>query len=463
MQTTRQKVIFIAIFVVLFFAVRVHFYKFPLSGEEGMFAEIFVNQPQGSEFMLQGRADGENIYNNRAHPYNLYNSLRIAGFLCSPITKQIPYTDDLRITPLLRVLFSMFQFFILLGIGLYLCFRKEAVNILLALLFLAIAISPTAIKTSIILQIDGGVGILMNGLFAAIILLIARSKKRTFLHYALLFCATFYLATGKQEWSIILLFAFIVIGIFALITRSVNRQDFKPDIPIVLTIFAGVITGNIISYFLGPINYMGSLDVIWQFSRIESAISGDTQIADWVQLRLSKIFWICTVIALAAISSILAFQKIKKIRLPELLLCIYGLGLFGAFFFSNASLVPRHFAPSLIVLTFAVIALFPSKMSPKTFTVISLILFTMYASTVVHVFVSTFMKPIRPHFDASTVNLKPDEIAILSPAQGWNKPEIDFINHYMGKTSVEKTAKKLNKKLYPQDYVWPENETRKDY
>jgi hypothetical protein len=202
---------------------------------------------------------------------------------------------------------------------------------------------------------------------------------------------------------------------------------------------------------------MGGLDVIWQFSRIESVVSGDTQIADWIQLRLSKIFWICTVIALAAISSILVFQKIKKITLPELLLCIYGLGLFGAFYFSNATLVPRHFAPSLIVLTFAVIALFPSKVSGKTFAAVSLILFAMYASTGLHVFISTFIKPIKPHFDVSTIDLKDDEIAILSPAQAWNKPDIDFINHFMGKKGVERAAKKLNKKLYPRDYVWPED------
>lgn len=456
MRTTKQKIIFIAAFVVLFFAVRVHFYKFPLSGEEGLFAEIFVNQTQGPEFLLQGRSDGENFYGFPRHPENLYNSIKIAGILCSPIIKHIPYTDDVRITPVLRLLFSMFQFFILFGIGLYLCFRKEAVSTLLVLLFLAVAISPTAIKTSMRLQLDGGVGILMNGLFAAIILLIAKSNKRGLFHYVLLFCATFYLATGKQEWSIILLFAFIIVGIFSLLTRSVNRQDFKPDIPIVLTIFAGLIAGHILSYFLGPINYMGGFDVIWQFSRIESVVSSDAQIANWIQLRLSKIFWICTVIALAAISSILAFQKIKKIRLPELLLWVYGLGLFGAFFFSNASLGPRHFAPSLIVLTFAVIALFPPKVSPKTLVTVSLILFAMYTSTGLHVFVSTFMKPIRPHFDASTLNLKGDEIAILSPAQAWNKPEIDFINHFMGKGSVEETAEKLNKKLYPRDYVWPD-------
>jgi len=108
MKTTKQKIIFIATFVVLFFAVRTHFYKFPLSGEEGIFAEIFVNHSQGPDFLLLGRSDGENFYKIPRHPYNLYQSVKIAGIICSPIIKQLPYTDDLRITPVLRMLFSLF-------------------------------------------------------------------------------------------------------------------------------------------------------------------------------------------------------------------------------------------------------------------------------------------------------------------------------------------------------------------
>ncbi|MBW8015193.1 MAG: hypothetical protein FVQ82_03330 [Planctomycetes bacterium] len=456
MRENTKKIIFIASFVLLFFAVRLHFYRFPLTGEEGAFANIFVNQTHGPEFLQQGRSDGEDFYGFPRHPETLYNSLRIAGIVCSPIIKQVPYTDDMKITPVLRLLFSLFQFFILLGIGAYLCSRKKPVNILLALLLLAVAVSPTAIKTSVRLQIDGGVGILMNALFAAALLFIAKSDKRTFFRYVLLFCATFYLAAGKQEWSIILLTAIFAVGMFLLFTRLLMRQQFNHEPKILAIIIVGIIAGNICSYLIGPVNYMGAFGVIRDFSRIENVASNDISFMDWVRLRSSMTFWICTIIALITLSSIFVLQNIKKIRPPELLIWIYGLGLFGAFFFSKASLDPRHFAPSLIILTFAVIALFPKKTAAKTFAAISIILFAMFASTGLHLFVSNFVNPIRPHFDPSTLNLKADEIAILSPAQAWNKTDIDFINHFMGKRGVEDTAKKLNKKLYPPDYAWPE-------
>lgn len=309
------------------------------------------------------------------------------------------------------------------------------------------------------LHLDGTVGILMTALFAAALLFIAKSAKRTSFHYVLLFCATFYLATGKQEWSIILLTAIFVVGMFLLFTRFLTRQQFNPEPKILATIIAGIIAGNFCSYFIGPINYMGGFGVIWSFSRIENTLSNNIDFMDWVQLRSGIIFWLCTIIALIALSSIIVAQNIKKIRLPELLIWTYGIGLFGTFFFSKAGLDLRHFAPSLIVLTFAVIALFPSNVSGKTFAAISLILFAMYTSTLLHVSIGTFIKPLRPHFDASTLDLKDDEIAILSPAQGWNKPEINFISYFMGKGSVERKAQMLNKKLYPKDYQWPEDKS----
>jgi len=390
------------------------------------------------------------------HPNNLYNTIKFAGFISSPITNQVPWQDNAKITPLLRLLFSMFQFVVLSVIAFYLVLRKSPTSLLMAAIFLAVAISPIAIDTSANLQVDGSVGVLMSGLFAIAILYFLSSTTRNTFSYIMLFAATFFLATGKQEWSMVLVIALIITAVYTCYAQKKFQSSQSLDKPVVIAILSGLAAGHLFSYLICPQNYMGAFTVLWQFSRVENLLSGQIETERWISLTLSRLRWICTIAALAVISGIFIFRRLKVLKPLELLIWLYGIGLFCAFVISNWNHESRYFAPALITLTIATIAVFPPDISKNTLAVTSVLLILMLAVSGIFLYNNIVRKPLKPYFDSSEIALKPGQIAILSTAQAWNRPEIDFANYNSRQEGVERFAEKHNKTLYPEDFVWPD-------
>ena len=455
MRENTKKILFVISFVLLFFAVRLHYYKSPLTGEEGVFADLTVNQRQGVDFHLSSRINGEKIYFVPWHPAGLYYTVRATGLLFSPLIDLLPWQEDAKITPVLRFVFSISTFFILSLLVIHICTHKKPVNPLLIILFIAVAVSPVAIFTSANLQLDGSVGVLMNGVFALGLLFFLSSNSKKAIKYILLFASSFFLATGKQEWSMILLAAIFLVAIYLAIIRIRNSAKISQDIFMLLTVTGGLVAGNIFSYFIGPENYIGGFEVFWNFSRIGDLAEGKVESGRWIQLTLSRLEWTDTLMALIAISGFFVFIKRKEIKIAEILLWVYGLGLFAGYSISIWNAEPRYFAPSLIVMTATVIAIFPPRISAKSMVFIAPIILIMFATSAKFLHKTITELPSRPYFDASKIKLQPDQIAILSTANAWNKPDIDFINNSHSKEGIEETAEMYNKTLYPEDYVWP--------
>ena len=99
MQSITWRIIFIGAFVIIFFSTRFHSYELPLVKEEGMFAELLINQPKEPAFILIARIDGENQYTPPRHPSVLYNTLKFAGLITYPLIDHIPWQEDRKITP----------------------------------------------------------------------------------------------------------------------------------------------------------------------------------------------------------------------------------------------------------------------------------------------------------------------------------------------------------------------------
>lgn len=451
-----QKIIFLFLFVLLFFAVRLHFYRTPLFGEEGIFAALIVHQPENPKIQLGARIDGVNRYSKVSHPIGLYSVIKVSGSLFRPFLAAVDWQNDAEITPRLRFVFSLFQFVILLGISLYIVFlRKWPIHILLAAIFIAVTISPVALDTSWNLQLDGSVGVLMNGLLAVALMLLIRDNSLNIFTGTMLFATSVFLALGKQEWSIILLVALGISAVYYYVLKMKTSQPIKPYFIMLLIILAGLIAGNIISYLSMPEAYFGGIEVLWRFSRVEKILDGQTAIeaARFVTLTINRLQWICTSIALVVIFGISILNDRKWPKPAEFLLFIFGLGLFGAFFISLHNAEPRYFAPSLVVLTMAAVAIFPQKMNTRYFRVIATITLLMFASSGVFLYARTIVYPMKPYFDASDVPLKPGQAAILSSGVAWNKMEIDFVNSFAGKSRAKRYSdEKNNKELYPTDF-----------
>lgn len=450
MQAKTWKSIFIIIFVILFFSTRAHFYKLPLVGEEGIFAELLINQPKEPDFVLSARIDGENLYSAPRHPNMLYNSIKIAGIVASPFANYSMWQNDQKITPTARLIFSMFQFVILLAIAAYLALYNSQIFHFRTIIFLVVTVSPIAIFTSANLQIDGSVGVLMNGLFAITLLpFLSYSPKRSF-NYILVFFATLFLSTGKQEWSVVLMVALGLTTLYIYFLRKKALTNSKPDYVIALIIFSGISVGHIISYYLSPQNYLGAFQVFWNFSRAEEILSGQIKIERWLSLTSLRLQWIFTLAGLTAISSLLIFHKRRQIKPIELLIWLYGMGLFGAYFISNWNPEPRYFAPALMILIIATIIMFPPALPKRLSIAISSLIVSMLISSVVFLYGGIVKVPLKPYFDAAEYNnLRSDQVAVLSTAKGWNKLDIDFINKSIGSKGIKKLANNKGKKLYP--------------
>ena len=447
-----KRILFVLLFVLVFFAVRIHLYKIPLGGEEGIFAEMVVNQPENPDIVLNGRVDGQNIYRIALHPVMLYHVPRLAGRLLSPLLNDVSWQDDAKITPPLRFLFSLFQFAIFLAIAVYLSARKWPINILLAAVFIAVVISPISVKTASHLQVDNTTGALMAAIFSMVVLLILSSGLKGKLAHTSLFAATAFFAMGKQEWSMVLLIALFVTAGYLCVLRIKTSANVRSDVLMLLTIFGGLVAGNIISYLIAPESYIGGLGVFWRHSRIEAIASGRLGFDSWFRLTLLKLKWMCTGIALIAISIILAFNKIKQLKPLEILLLLFGIGLFAVFFISVSNTNARYYVPSLIVMSFVIIAIFPDKLSRKTTVAIGVIVVMMYATSGVYLFYKIGIEEPKAYFDPSQVTLAPGQVAILPTADAWNKPQIDFVGYNMGRSAVRIFADRHNKTLWPEDF-----------
>lgn len=442
----------VVLLIILFFAVRWHFYKIPLSGEDGMFAEMMVHPPDSPKNGLYGRFDGQGYYGILRHPVMLYNVLIFGARLSSPLLADVPWQEDAKITPPLRFICSLFQFVIFLAIAVYLVFRKQPVNVLLAIIFIGVVISPISVKAATALQVDNTTGALMAAIFSMVILFILSGGLKGKLAHACLFAATAFFGMGKQEWSMVLLIALLVTTVYLCVLRMKTSANVRPDILMLLTILAGVVAGNIFSYLVGPYSYLGGLRVFWDHSRVEDIASGSVGFDYWLRLTCLKLKWMCTVIALIAISLILAFNKFKQLKPLEILFLLFGIGLFAAYFISVSNINARYYIPSLVVTIFAIIALFPTKLTRKTTIAISVIVIMMFATNGVYLLYKIGFEEPKPYFDPSRITLAPDHIAILSPADAWNKPQIDFLSYYMGRSSVERLAAEHNKTLWPEDF-----------
>ena len=166
MNQKLQKTLFVASFILLYFATRAYFYQTPIEGEGGIFAELLVNRPATYYNLLNGRLDGKNTYSWAQHPLGLYSAIKALGVLANPYLKGIDWQDDSQITPRVRFVFSLFQFLILSLLLSIVLSRDWPVHPLLVVILAAVIVSPICITTSLDPQVDGSVGVLMHGLLS---------------------------------------------------------------------------------------------------------------------------------------------------------------------------------------------------------------------------------------------------------------------------------------------------------
>ena len=348
------KIVLLSLFILLFFALRFPDYSRLPTYEEGMFAEIFYNQPSNPKYLLVGRIDGENIYSAPQHPALMYEILGIYGKIWQHLLPIDNYSP-IKLTFVARLAFSLFQssiflfMIVLIGKGRsQISEREKYVLLVLGVIFLSS--TPLAIDTSLSLQIDGSVGVLFSGILALALFAYHYQVFPLKISNIVVFLSAIFYGWGKNEWSIALFGALILsfVALFVKSKRTPNKNT--SDVSVLLLVFLGLALGNGISYLFDPPNYLAGFDVM-------TRIHGVSNYSNLLSLAIARFPSIAVIVVLLIVQLFGLVNNFSNTKATQLILFFWGGILFFGFFVSPWASDLRYFAPSLVVCVVGVMLL----------------------------------------------------------------------------------------------------------
>jgi len=347
-----KKILPFIILFIIYFGTRVPLYTHQLIGEEGLFANIFYNRPSAPNYLLYARVNGKDFYDLMAHPALLYVPFSAAGKFFSAFLNLRGMSDN-DLTMLMRFTASLFQWIVWsAAMILLLKLKNRGSSSFLHLLLIAVLVSPLAVGSSIMLQLDGTSGVLMCGLVALAICLKAKNIFSPRTSLILFVLATGYLGFGKPDWSIVFGGAILLTILWAVATKSLE----KDLLYFLIGGLVGCALGNLGSCLIFPENYIGGAQVFASLSKGHTVF--DAHVGDLWSRTLERMPFILHLLALL----IFLFVVIAKTPTPlGILSFLFASGLFGAYFLSSWSSTYRYFAPSLMAAAMTCILFIPEK------------------------------------------------------------------------------------------------------
>ncbi len=420
-----------------FFIVRAPHLSQPLVFEEGLFANLFLNNPPGPNYLLIARISGTPLYNPPSHPGPMYKMIAVTG---AAAQKLVP-RHILEQTFALRTAFSAFSLIPLLIAATFIFtfstnFRSSL------LIFLCYIFARPSILTSGMLQIDNSVGVLLNGIFILGLGASCFLENRR-LAAALLFLGATGLGLGKNEWTIIAVAALAATTVLCLIPGLIPPRQLRGLIPLAL----GLATGNLISIAVDPLNYWSGLDLMKTMAGQHSVLRNH-EWSLWARAVMSSLpaLKYHAFLAVCVFTVFCHQATTRNLRSPFLAFAVtFSLGSFLSFLTSTSSSNDfRYYAPSLFLMTFT-LALFLSgrEYSPyaKIFeTVFGLVLVAMLFPAA---------KSFRMHNAPSPASFRRDCINFAPVADLYNRPEFDFIGNGVAVSDAERLAAQAHKPLCP--------------
>lgn len=356
-----------ATLILVYLVARVPYLENPLRGEEGMFAHILLEAPQGGANLLVGRVNGEAIYAYPEHPIAPYKLMALVGDPFKAIVQVSSTMPESDLVPRLRFTFSLFLLAILLLI-LWLAYTPGSLREPLQrnagplLLILAVAISPLALTTSIGLQLDAGPGILMVGILPAVILAFHQGWIAGPTFGILAGFGALLTGLGKQEWSLALLIAIAATLVYVLLLRGGDRDKRNLAFAILASMLSGLVLGNLISYWSDPINYAGGLNVMTRIIA-QTGYVHTVSLDDYKALFHKTLSTLLTPLMLVLLLASTSPRWLRGGNICIFLLAVYGLALLVGFVLSPHAMgsgEARYFMPSVVVLLCAGLAAFPT-------------------------------------------------------------------------------------------------------
>jgi hypothetical protein len=349
----KRSILIIFIFIAFYFIARLPFLIEPLGREEGFHAFAFCCNPPAPKYLWVGIINGQDQFGPPQHPALIYETLGAFGTPWRALIDAARGGHPMRVTFILRLAFTLFQFIYFLLLLLLLANAKDIDwREWLMWLVVVLSIAPIAISISTSVQVDGSLGSLMVGLVTLSLLAYRYKLFSSKLIFALAFIASLFLGFGKNEWGLSLLLSLALTGILIFFARRFYQDydGFVSDLTFLGTIAAGLIAGNLINYFFDSKNYVDGL-------RLMMALSGhkNTDFITMLVARVKLLYLHLLLIALVGAGVLLSFRK--KLDAVLFFVFVWGGILFSAYFVTQAGgwQLQRYYAPSLVVLVAGVV------------------------------------------------------------------------------------------------------------
>lgn len=245
-------------FILVFLAIRIPFYEVFLHGEDGLFADIYLNNPTKPNFWLIGQIHGVKHYLLIHHPAIPFEYLSFVGGIFQAF---LPFEKltDIELSFFIRLMhsISLLGAWLILFFTLNKKFLSAITDPLRLLLIFLVANLPIAILMSTTeIHIDQSFGVLSTALLIAALY----HYHSSFSSASLLLFSSLIFNLGKNEWAFCFLMA---VGVLAFLKILLKYFKGEPvDYLMLSALILGCLLGNVLSYSYDPANYLSGLDLM---------------------------------------------------------------------------------------------------------------------------------------------------------------------------------------------------------
>ena len=453
-----NKYFYLAIFVIVYFAVRMPFFSLGWDGADGNGhdTDIFVNHPQKPNYLLIGRIEGSDIYLPAyGHPAPMYEMVaRLGDFFNTFVDLKKARNQEIIFG--LKLISSLFQLAIFTLVFLTSvkgkkdgdALKKERL-LIFGLLLLSIA--PMAIYNNNEFQLDSTFGVLMAGLYSALLLAHDRKVLRGKTLAILFFISSFFIGLGKNEWNLLFVLALVSVASYFIVLKYLLKksENYNEAFGILLISFAGCSIGNLVSYSFEPAHYISGWKLLFSMSQ-KASILGPSGLKNFVIVSALRLPYIVIHLILLSYCTFYVLNMIGRLSLALILSYLFSFFLFIAFFFSTFAACSRYFAPSFISLVVSSIIVYltyqntDDKKTVRAFLIIYGFLFIHTMS-----FIGDGALKSRMIFGTGSITERPinEECVPLLNVEDVYKNKMDFIHYSMGYQGGSELAQKYNKRV----------------
>jgi len=453
MSHTKTCLLTVILLTLLYFGARLPFYQQLPIGEEGLFANMFYNHPTAPNYLLLARIEGRDLYYPFNHPSAPCWIISMAGRFFSAFLPP-SRAPEAAVIFLVRWAFSLFQFFIFLLLTISLFLRKDGSPPRLAtVLPFAVIISPLAVSSSLVLHVDGSVGVLMAGLVSLAWLAKQKGFFSTRMNGLLISSSSFFLGLGKQEWSL----AFGAAAIVTLMYTAARRPAGAKSHAYLIYGLAGCLAGNLLGYAIDPVNYLGGISILFLRSNEFRALSwSDPQTVFFILFRLWMLFTLLSLIVVAL--ALLLKNQAGAAWFSFLFAFFLFLGFLPGLFAQGFAF--RYYAPALVSITIAVIGLLPAAPGRWLKTTLLLLCALFIANYGLFAYVAArhqlsvtdgFGLPVKAYFpEAAQIAAHAKEnncVPVLPSWMRYRMPAADFVVPSLSREDAEKLVAQHGKSV----------------